>query len=87
MNNIICGPFSFDDADQGVDHGQEEDDQEEDDQVGDDGQLVHVKLPKGGGNRDKTWRIREDEALCETWMCVSQDAISDTQQTHDSLLA
>ena len=43
-----------------------------------------IKLPKGGGNRGRAWMIKEDEVPCKSWMAVSQDAITDRQQTHRS---
>ena len=65
--------------------------QDEDGLEDDDGHLVHdvetsddIKLPKGGGNRGRTWTIKEDKALCEVWIVVSQDAITGTQQTFHS---
>ena len=44
-------------------------------EIGDD-----IKLPKAGGNRGKTWRVKEDEALCVAWMGVSQVAIIAAQK-------
>ena len=41
-----------------------------------------IKLPKG--NRGKTWRVKEDEALCVAWMGVSQDAIIGAGQNSNS---
>ena len=46
-------------------------------EIGDD-----IKQPKG--NRGKTWRPKEDEALCVAWMGVSQDSIIGAQQNSNS---
>ena len=41
-----------------------------------------MKLPKG--NRGRTWRPKEDAALCVAWMGVSQDSIIGAQQNSTS---
>ena len=78
MNNIIRGPIPLDDADQGeyegqYEHGRDEEGHEEDEECGndDESQLVHdvetgddIKLPKGGENIGKTWR------LVKYWSCL-----------------
>ena len=78
MNNMIRGPIPLGDL--------VHDDDEEEQECGEgeeERQFVHdvetgdvIKLPKG--NRGKTWRVKEDEALCVAWMGVRQDAISGT---------
>ena len=92
MKNIIRGPIPLDDLNQNeYGHGRDEEGQEEDEECGDDdeSQVMHdvetgndIKLPKG--NRGKTWRAKEDVALCKAWMGVSQHAIIDAQQNRNS---
>ena len=75
MNDMIHGPtplvdLNQDDYEQGGEEGEEE---EECGEGEEESQFVHdvetgddIKLPKG--NRGKTWRVKEDEALCVAWM-------------------
>ena len=84
MNNIIRGEDDYE-------HGREDEGEEEEDKCREEEetQVVHDvdtgdhnKLPKG--NRGRTWRPKEDAALCVAWMGVSQDSIIGAQQNSNS---
>ena len=85
MNNIIRGEDDYEHRREDEDEEEEEEDEcgEEESQVVHDVETDdHIKLPKG--NRGRTWRPKEDAALCVAWMGVSQDSIIGAQQNNNS---
>ena len=74
-------------------HGRDEEGEEEEEEEGgeedEESELVHDvetgdDIKQSKGNRGKTWRPKEDEALCVAWMGVSQDSIIGAQQNSNS---